>query len=165
MNRGLRRLSLPLLAMSFGLFSLPLLAAEKPPKPEESWDNLSRLKAGTRIEVVDMNLKKVKGVFLSFSEGSITFRASKTEQSINRPDVYRVNNRDNNKHLRNGLIGVGIGVGAGLGIGAATCGTCSDSWRGTVMGAMAGMGGGLGAIGFAVGSHETVYRAAKVQKK
>ncbi len=142
------------------LFSFPLCGAAKEPRPEQSWDNLKQLKPGTRIQVQDMNLKSVKGEFLGVTDETLSFSTSKGEKSLDRADVYQVRNRDKNKHVRNGLIGMGIGA-ALLGAAFASCESCG---QGAASGGV--LGGAIwGTIGFAFGSHQIVYKAEKIETR
>ncbi len=81
---------------------------------ETGWSNLQQLRVGQKIEVVDTNLKKHKGTFLSFSEEAISLRVGKDEVGVQRRNVLRVSLREKSKRLRNALIGLAIGAGAGV---------------------------------------------------
>ena len=81
---------------------------------ETGWSNLQQLRVGQKIEVVDTNLKKYKGTFLSFSEEAISLRVGKDEVGVQREDVFRVSFQEKSKRLRNALIGMAIGAGAGV---------------------------------------------------
>lgn len=149
-----------LVAFLLGMLSFPQYARGEEFKPEQSWNNLKLLKAGTRIQVVDMAKKSVKGVLLSVSDDALNFRTSKGEQSMDRASVYCVKNRDKNHHARNGLIGMAAGAGV-LSLVGAGCRECDDSAAatGAVFGAL------IGTVGFAFGNHQTVYKAENVTPK
>jgi hypothetical protein len=87
---------------------------QSPPSGESDWSSLQQLRVGQKIEVVDTNLKKLKGTFLSFSEEAISLRVGKDEVGVQRPNVLRVSLRGKSKRLRNALIGMAIGAGAGV---------------------------------------------------
>jgi hypothetical protein len=93
------------------IFSISLPAQEP---GEHSWGNLQQVRVGQKIEVVDTNLKKLKGTFLSFSDEAISLRIGKDEVGVQREDVFRVSLRGKSKRLRNALIGMAIGAGAGV---------------------------------------------------
>ncbi len=93
------------------IFSISLPAQEP---GEHSWENLQQVRVGQKIEVVDTNLKKYKGTFLSFSDEAISLRVKKQEVGVQREDVFRVSLREKSKRLRNALIGLAIGAGAGV---------------------------------------------------
>jgi hypothetical protein len=143
-----------------------------------SWANLSTLHAGQKIEVVQMNSKKVSGTFLDVSDSGITLEEKAGEKTIERPDVRSVRLMKNKHRLRNALIGAGIGAGAGAGIGAASyrqkCGPGNTPIGGTgiicgqpffskgfdaAFGAAIGLVGGA-ALGAFWPTHEIIYRQA-----
>ncbi len=93
------------------IFSISLPAQEL---GKYSWENLQQVRMGQKIEVVDTNLKKLKGTFLSFSDEAISLRVKKQEVGVQRPNVLRVSMREKSKRLRNALIGLAIGAGAGV---------------------------------------------------
>ena len=100
-----------------------------------SWANLNTLQSGQKIQVVQMNSKKVSGTFLNVSDSGVTVQEKAGEKTIERPDVRIVRLMKNKHRLRNTLIGAGIGAGAGAGIGAAsyrqTCGSGNTPTGGT----------------------------------
>jgi len=85
-----------------------------------SWANLNTLRSGQKIQVAQMNSKKVSGTFLNVSGSGITLQENAGEKTIAQPDVRLVRLMKNKHRLRNTLIGAGIGAGAGAGIGAAS---------------------------------------------
>ena len=131
---------------------------------QESWDSLKQLRPGQKIEVNDMNLKLVKGTFVSVAENELSIQTNKGPLTIERANVMRVSLRENSKRARNALIGAAIGAGIGIGLGAA-----ADARFGNETGeehfAMAiftpiGAGAGAG-IGAAIPSYATIYRAPR----
>jgi hypothetical protein len=146
------------------IFSISLSAQEP---GEHSWGNLQQLRVGQKIEVVDTNLKKYKGTFLSFSEEAISLRVKKQEVGVQRPNVLRVSLRGKSKRLRNALIGMAIGAGAGVALAAAgNSAQANDPGLGPDLRALAyailvPVGGAVGAgIGAAVPpGYQTIYRA------
>ena len=162
------------------LLALPLVEAkalqeaQPPAEPGISdWNNLQQLRVGQKIEVVDTNLKKYKGTFLSFSEEAISLRVKKQEVGVQREDVFRVSLRKKSKRLRNVLIGLAIGAGAGSALAVAensrTCGdqplvSCFDLDFGAITYAiLVPVGGAVGAgIGAAFPpGYQTIYRAKR----
>ncbi len=146
------------------IFSVSL-PAQEPGK--HSWENLQQVRVGQKIEVVDTNLKKLKGTFLSFSEEAISLRVGKDEVGVQRPNVLRVSLREKSKRLRNALIGMAIGAGAGV-AAVEICAHASSgfSCSGQDFRAIAyailvpvglGVGAGIGAA-FPPG-YQTIYRA------
>jgi hypothetical protein len=150
----------------FCLLGLPAMARAQTNKT--SWENLSKLHAGQKIQVAGMKSKTVSGTFQSFSDAAIALQTQAGEQTIQRVDVRNVKLMENHHRLRNALIGGAVGAGAGAGIGAATYKSCSPTSSFCVQpvgrGTQTGVGAAAGlAVGAAVGalwpSHETIYRS------
>jgi hypothetical protein len=132
---------------------------------KSAWENLSTLQAGHRIEVVEMNSKKVSGAFVSVTDAGISLQVEGGEQTIGRQNVRVVKLMENRHRLRNAAIGAAIGAGAGAGIGAELGKGPSHGFGFDFAAQGAGIVAGAGAvIGAVVGAllpcHETVYRAA-----
>ena len=153
-----QKLSLLILPLILSMFSVSLRAQEV---GKHSWENLQQLRVGQKIEVVDTNLKKLKGTFLSFSEEAISLRVGKDEVGVRRGDILRVSLRGKPKRWQSALVGMAIGAGAGLAIGASRreCGSEDAVCKliGTVIGA--GAGAGVGAAFPFIPSYQTIYRA------
>ncbi len=133
---------------------------------ETGWSNLQQLRAGQRIEVVQMNLKSLQGTFRSFSEETISLRVKKQEVAVQREDVFRVSLREKSKRLRNALIGLAIGAGAG--VAAAEIFVRTDQpiarfrgeYRSIAYAILVPVGIGVGAgVGAAFPGYQTIYRA------
>jgi hypothetical protein len=130
-----------------------------------SWNGLSALLAGQKIQIVDMNSKKHSGAFVSVSGTALSYRDNAGEQTIQKQDVRCVQRMKNKHRLRNTLIGGAVGAGAGAAIGAATSHSCSSQGlciQPIGKGGMAGIGAIVGFVGGAVigillPSHETIY--------
>jgi len=128
---------------------------------EESWENLTQLRVGQKIQVVDIDLKSHNGTFLSFSEEAISLRVGKKEIALPRQNVLRVSNREKTKRWRNVLLGAAIMGAAGLGIGAAMDTKFTEKGEGNTMKKFLtpiGLAAGA-ALGAAVPSYQTIYRA------
>jgi hypothetical protein len=128
--------------------------------PADSWDNLKQLRVGQKIEVVEVNLKSLKGTFTSFSEEAISLRTDGGEVGVRRDDVFRVTLREGSKRLRNTLIGMGIGAAGGVAAGVGLM-ERETGYAGAVAGTVAlfaGIGAGIGA---AFPGSRTIYRAPK----
>ena len=133
---------------------------QSPPLGESDWNNLQQVRVGQKIEVVDTNLKKYKGTFLSFSEEAISLRVKKDEVAIQRPHVLRVSVQGGGRS-KNALTGMVIGAVAGLLLGVIVdYGDDLDSNNGKIFAPLVfgGVGAGLGSVfpGF-----HTVYRAKR----
>ena len=157
------------------LLALPLVEAkalqeaQPPAEPGISdWNNLQQVRVGQKIEVVDTNLKRLKGTFLSFSEEAISLRVKKQEVGVQREDVFRVSLREKSKRLRNALIGMAIGAGAGV-AAIEICAQASSGFlpcagqdfRAVAYAVLVPVGGAVGAgIGAAFPpGYQTIYRA------
>lgn len=145
---------------------LLLLATASPALTQSSdnWQSLQQIRPGHLVEVVDMQLAKTWGEFISVTDEAITLRSGRDEKTIRRDDVLRVSSREKSKRLRNTLIGLAIGGAAGLAVGAAM-----DQGYGegehiakTILTPI-GLGAGAG-VGSAFPSRETLYRAAQRAK-
>ena len=135
---------------------------------QASWENLSAIGAGHKIQVLELNSKKISGTFMNFSDTSISLQAPNGSQTILRQDVRRVTLLENHHRLRNALIGGAIGAGAGAGIGAASYRSCAPTQSFCIdpigRGGVAGIGAVVGFAGGAIvgalwPSHKTVYRS------
>ena len=85
-----------------------------------SWENLNTLRADEKIQVIEVNSKRVSGAFLNVSDEAISLQVNAGPRTIQRQDVVSVKLRKHQHRLRNTLLGSAIGFGAGAGIGAAT---------------------------------------------
>ncbi len=127
---------------------------------DSSWQNLKQIKPGTKVKVVESNLKTLEGKFVGFSETDLTIAISKREEVIPKEQVYRVTSTGRG---RNALIGAIVGGAAGIAIGAAIM----EREKG-YGGAVAGTGVGFGAIGAGIGAaipHTTTYYRAEKPRK
>jgi len=133
-----------------------------------SWENLSGLAPGHKIQVTEMNSKKVSGAFVSVSDTAISLQDPGGEQTIQKTDVRIVKLMENKHRLRNAAIGAAVGAGAGAGIGAGVYTSCEPNetfcidpiGKGGAAGIFAAVGGATGAVvGALWPSHQTLYRA------
>jgi hypothetical protein len=128
-----------------------------------SWENLNTLQAGEKIQVLEMNSKKVSGTFVNVSDVAISLRDKTSQEMVQRQDVRSVKLMKSQNRLRNGLIGAAVGAGVGAGIGAASCHGSGDNCflgRGisAAIGAVLGLVPGA-VVGALVPNHKTIYRA------
>jgi hypothetical protein len=140
---------------------------------QASWENLSAIGAGHKIQVLEPNFKKISGTFMNFSSTNISLQAPSRAETIQKQDVRRVTLMENHHRLRNMLIGVGVGAGAGAIVGAATYHPCSASAQNQFLGCLGfngsrGISSGIGAVIGGVGgaivgalwpNHKTIYRS------
>jgi hypothetical protein len=135
---------------------------------QSSWENLSSLRTGQKIEVIDTSSKKHTGTFSGVAGEAIRLNDATGEQTVQRAVVMRVNLQENRHRTRNTLIGAGIGAGAGAAIGPIGHHQGSlQNPNGTFIkpGQAAAIGAVIGAVsGAVVGalwpSHVTLYRAS-----
>ena len=132
------------------------------------WKALYGLHSGERIELMETGLKKHVGTFSTVTEEAIQMREGSNDIGIAKENVARVTVLDKSHRLRNSLIfgAVGAGTGAGIATAATTCSSSNNTFnfcglgRGVAVaiGAVAGLVGGA-AVGAAIPSHPTIYRA------
>jgi hypothetical protein len=149
------------------LMGLPVMARAQ--TNQSSWENLSTLNAGQKIQIAGMKSKTVTGTFVRVSNTAILLQTHTGEQTIQRQDVRNVKLMENKHRLRHAAIGGAVGAGVGAGAGAAANQPCSPSAsfcidpvsRGqtAAIGALVGLAAGA-AVGALWPSHETIYRSS-----
>jgi hypothetical protein len=87
--------------------------------PLASWDDLKQIAPGTEIRATTADGKTLQGEFQSAGQDSLALATAKSQESLDRAQVARVQLKRQGHRMRNSLIGLGVGAGAGLGIGAA----------------------------------------------
>jgi hypothetical protein len=126
---------------------------------KNSWENLSQLKPGQKIEVTDMKDKSFKGEFIAFSADSISLREGVETFVIGRSDVTRVKNLEKKNRVRGGVLGALLGAVAGAAAGAVITSSVADSSEtgyGAGIGFYVGAAGGV-AAGLAWAPATTIY--------
>ncbi len=153
-----------ILPMLMAIISVSL-RAQQPGK--DSWDNLNRLQAGQKIQVVQMDMKSLKGRFIVVSEEAISLRIKKDEVGVPRVNVLRVSSLDRSKRKRNILLGLAIGAGGGMlaGAGVASAAVGFDEGQGsnpaaTIVGFLAAGADAGVAVGASSG-YRTIYRVKR----
>jgi hypothetical protein len=127
-----------------------------------SWANLNGLRAGQKIQIVEVTREKHSGTFVSASDSGIAFNEAAGQKSVERQNVQSVKLMENRRRLRNTLLGLGAGAGAGAGIAAAAWeshGFLGGKGDGAAVGAAIGGLSGL-FVGVLWPSHHTVYTAS-----
>jgi hypothetical protein len=142
--------------------ALTVLALAATPGFAQSWDGLRTLNPGDHIVVLDKDGKDHKGEFRAWTADAIRVAGGKTEESIERSRVRRVQLRTATRRVRNVLIGAGIGTAVAVTVDA-TLGTYLRNEAGQNAGERAltyvvpiGL---FTAIGAALPSYRTIYRA------
>jgi hypothetical protein len=127
---------------------------------QASWENISSLQSGQKIQLVEASSKKDFGIFVNVSDSAITLQVNGGPQTIQKQDVRSVKLMENKHRLRNAIIGGVVGAGAGAGIAAASWenhGYLGNRGTGATVGAAFGFVGGA-IIGALLPSHKTIYR-------
>ena len=68
-------------------------------RDEQSWKNVRHLQVGQKVQVVQMNLKSLKGTFLGASEEAISFRVKQNEVTVPRADVLRISSLEQSRAI------------------------------------------------------------------
>ena len=143
----------------------------------QSWDNLSSLKPGDGIQIVDQKLHDYKGKFVSLTDDAITFDTASNKRAakgasgpvtLQRADVLRISATGSRRH-RNTMLGLAVGAGAGAAIlGGAVAANCcnSDYTAAYAIGLPAAAGAGIGALvgaglGHGLSPSDTLYRGER----
>lgn len=147
-----------ILSIVLALLCVPTSQAQR-----ARWQDLSTVRSGTQVDVVDQQLKKVSGTFVAFSDSDITLQAQGKTVSVPKEQVYRVTVARGRK--RNALIGMAAGGVAGAALGLATVLIYRGDLAGSAAVATTSFGAGVGAgIGAAVPPHTTIYRAEPLKR-
>jgi hypothetical protein len=162
-----RRDGLRLLSVRVGrmlLFLLILPASLRAQKPQDSWSNLNRLKAGQGIEVIDFSMKRHSGRFVSLTDESVSLQEKGSDVLIKREDIVRVSTGSGPRRGEHALIGLVVGGAIGAGLGAAA-GSAHGFLGGSSRGITALVGIAIGApsgalVGAGIPARTTVYRVA-----
>jgi len=146
-----------LIVSVFLMLLVPLLLSAQDAR--ESWDNLKQLVAGQKIEVVEMNLKKLTGTFVGFSEQEISVQSADGRMSVPRAEVFRVGVV--RSRSRNIGIGAAIGLGAGVAIGVAGLKSGEEAAQYSLLAIPFALGVGAGVGAAMPPGYRTIYRAPK----
>jgi hypothetical protein len=128
---------------------------------DAQWNNLAKVRTGTKIQVVENSLRSTSGRFVSVSGTELTMTVEGKQIVVPRERIHRVSINGKNRK-RNVFIGLAIGAGVGVGIGTATRQVLNDDRiipLETLV--MAGVGAGIGAVAPASGN---LYKAEAPQQ-
>jgi len=144
------------------VFFLGLPAALGAQTQQGSWSNLTRLKAGQGIEVIESSMKRHAGKFVTVTDELLTLKENGSDVSVKREDVARVSTSSGPKRGEHALIGLVVGGAIGAGIGAASGskgGFLDTRGIGALIGIVIGAPSGA-LVGAVLPAHTTAYRAA-----
>lgn len=150
-----------------GLALLAVFGATFAQPAEESWDNLSRLRAGQKIAVVDTKLKSIEGSFIGYSGEAVSLRLEEGEVAIPRSDVLSIKDRQVSHRRRNVLLGLAAGAAGGLVAGAVKGANYHEKGEtGVFVMVFTPIGAGIGAaVGAALPAGQvTIYRAKPAKR-
>lgn len=144
------------------LVFLGLPAALCAQKQQGQWSDLKGLKVGQGIEVIESNMKRHAGEFVSVTDEAFTLQEKGSDISVKREDVVRVTTGSGARRGEHAVIGLVVGAAIGAGIGAAAkyrfFGSPS-SGIGALVGIVIGAPSGA-VVGAVIPAHTTIYRAA-----
>src|ERR1041384_7390572 len=92
---------------------LTLLVAGLPVRAQ-SWDVVRGLKPGDRVKLLETGGKEHKGDVTTVTPEAISLQTGKTQVSVDRTRVKRVQLYSGSRRARNVAIGAGIGVAIGV---------------------------------------------------
>ena len=129
------------------------------PIQAQSWDTVRRLQPGERVKVQEIGGKEHKATVLAVTPEAISLATGKTQVSLDRSRVKRVQIHSGTRRARNIAIGAGIGLVLGIvvdqTIGAYLRNEVTDSGRPLMYVIPIGLFGGIGA---AMSPYRTIYR-------
>jgi len=129
------------------------------PIQAQSWDVVRGLKSGDRVKVRDLGGKESKGTVTAVTPEAISLSTGKTQVSLDRTRVKRVQIHTETRRARNIAIGVGIGAVVGVVVdqtlGAYMRNEVGDEGRPLMYVVPIGLFGGIGA---AMSPYRTIYQ-------
>ncbi len=127
---------------------------------EADWSELSRLKPGDRIHVVQVNQSSVSGSFRSTSADNLVIESGGADQAIPKNSVVRVSVKTNPHRIRNGVILGVVGglVGAGAMRFGVACAETNDGCNNAMLASIGGAAGGAAIGAVLPGGSTTIYR-------
>ena len=136
---------------------------------QRQWSDLSGLKVGQGIDVIESNMKSHGGEFVAVTDEAITLREKGSDVSVKRENVARVSTASGARRGEHAVIGLVVGGLAGAAIGAAA-GSSTGFLGGSSRGIAALVGLAIGApsgaaLGAVLPAHTTIYRAEHTSEK
>lgn len=126
----------------------------------QSWDVVQALRPGDRVKVRDRDGGERKGAVAAVTADAISLRSGKSEISVARASVRRVQAKSGARRARNIAIGAGVGLAIGLvtdnTLGAYLRNESSADRRPLFYALPIALFGGIGA---AFAPYKTIYRA------
>jgi len=136
----------------------PAPALAGAPSSQQSWDNLSCLRPGDRIEVLTWRRRLLAGRFSGYSDAEIRFVTAGEDVVIEREHVMQVVRRPMTRGVRNALLAFSAAAVVGLAAGAGAEAACDPAGASEAAGDVALRTGR--AVTHALPDHVVVYRAA-----
>jgi len=129
------------------------------PLAAQSWDVVRGLRPGDRVKVLDTSNKERKGKVAAVTADAISLDSGKTQLSIDRANVRRVQIHSGNRRLRNLAIGAAVGLAVGVvtdkTLGQYVRNEFADEYRALYYVVPIGLFGGIDA---ALAPYKTIYR-------
>lgn len=124
------------------------------------WDSVQRIAPNEKIEVVASSGARTRATFVSATSEVMIVREPSGERSVARTDIRELRVYDSGRPVRKGVLWTLVGGGAGFGVGWLICVHCYSEGAGfKYMGPIAGVGAGIGALGFLSSPYKTVYKS------
>jgi hypothetical protein len=146
------------------LIGVCILAAVPAVAGNELWSVVQGLAPGTQIEV-QIKGAKHRGTLSAVTAASLSINTASAQESLAQPEIRRVKVRRRNfkrRTILGGLIGLGAGIAGAAPFGVQAVNEGHD--RGSVIGAGAavgfGLGAGVGALTALAPGYYTVYESA-----
>ena len=121
------------------------------------WESVQNMAQDQKVEVTTNTGTHTRGAFVSATD-AVVVRERSGERSIPRAEVRKVRAASSSSRVLKGIMWVAIGTGAGALVGELACPSCPNEGHGyKYVGPAAGIGAGLGALGFLPTRYRTVY--------
>jgi hypothetical protein len=124
---------------------------------DHQWNTVRSLPPGSKAEVHRFDGATLRGRVTAASSEWITITANDRDTRIARADIERVRVPSPGRRL---IVGT-LGVAAGLVGGWLVCPSCANEGAPEIRNTTMAIGGAIGALGFLIQQHRTVYKEPK----